>query len=88
MCTICNIEPSEIKNFIDDNINFHSIELLNMLKSKSELRNNQFRSWFENTILPRIIDEFNTFSVNESLERINEKLDSIYNLLKQNFVCT
>ena len=44
--------------------------LLRLLKSKPELQRHPFKDWFELQILPRIIDEFNSFTIIDAAEEI------------------
>ena len=81
---IVGLAYEDVKDFTinGDSLYFSPEGLLKMLKSKPERRFDTFRNWFEYQILPRILDEFNSFTLNDTLCEINDTLNQISGLLE------
>ena len=78
---ILHLSAEDIQNLAENACLIDLEPLLKFLKSKPELRQHPFRDWFEFQILPRIIDEFNNFTPNDTLNWIGELLEWIKDLL-------
>ena len=80
---ILGLSTEETQNFTLNDEIFCVSGLLKMLKTMPERRCNAFRDWFEFQILPRIIDEFNSFTPNDALYEINDTLNWIGDKLEE-----
>ncbi|MBR1602113.1 MAG: hypothetical protein IJ667_01570 [Synergistaceae bacterium] len=79
---ILHLSAEDIQNLAEKAYLINLEPLLKFLKSKPELRQHSFKDWFEFQILPRIIDEFNSFTPNDALEEISDTLEEIKEILE------
>ena len=80
---ILGLSTDETQNFALNDEIFCVSGLLKMLKAMPGQRCNAFRDWFVYQILPRIIDEFNSFTPNDALYEINDILNWIGDKLEE-----
>ena len=80
---ILHLSAEDIQNLAEKAYLINLEPLLKFLKSKPELRQHSFKDWFEFQILPRIIDEFNSFTPNDALYAIRDLLEEIKDLINE-----
>ena len=80
---ILALSTEETQNFAMNDEIFYVSGLLKMLKTIPGQRCDAFRDWFVYQILPRIIDEFNSFTPNDALYEINDILNWIGDKLEE-----
>lgn len=86
---ILELSYNDLSDFVVSKTFFYFTpkSLLKMLSVKPHLDKYSFKTWCESTIFPSIIKEFNTFTSNDLLFEISEKLDKLNDLLEKELEC-